>query len=36
MDMLKKKIIVIFSKSDGIMINLKVVKGNRINYKADF
>ena len=36
MDMLTKKIMAIFSKSDGIMINLKVVKGNRINYKADF
>jgi uncharacterized protein YqgV (UPF0045/DUF77 family) len=36
MEMLTKKINIIFSESDGIIINLKIVKGNRINYKPDF
>jgi len=36
MEMLIKKIKTAFANSDGIMINLKIVKGDRINYKADF
>ena len=34
--MLIQKIKTAFINADGIMINLKIVKGNRINYKADF
>ncbi len=36
MEMLIQKIKTAFMNSDGIMINLKIVKGNRINYKVDF
>ena len=31
-----EKINNIFSASDGIMVNLKIVKGNRFHYKPDF
>ena len=34
--MLIEKINNIFSASDGIMVNLKIVKGNRFHYKPDF
>ena len=34
--MLIEKIDNIFSASDGIMVNLKIVKGNRVHYKPDF
>ena len=34
--MLIEKIDNIFSASDGIMVNLKIVKGNRFHYKPDF
>ena len=34
--MLVEKINSIFSNCDGIMVNLKIVKGNRFHYKADF
>lgn len=36
MEMLIQKIKTAFMNTDGIMINLKIVKGNRINYKVDF
>ena len=36
MKMLIEKINSVFSNCDGIMVNLKIVKGNRFNYKADF
>ena len=36
MQMLVKKINSVFSNCDGIMVNLKIVKGNRFHYKADF
>ena len=36
MQMLIEKINSIFSNCDGIMVNLKIVKGNRFHYKADF
>ena len=36
MKMLVEKINSIFSNCDGIMVNLKIVKGNRFHYKADF
>ena len=36
MQMLVEKINSIFSNCDGIMVNLKIVKGNRFHYKADF
>ncbi len=36
MEMLVEKINSIFSDCDGIVINLKIVKGNRFNYKPDF
>ncbi|MAN71013.1 MAG: hypothetical protein CMC09_03925 [Flavobacteriaceae bacterium] len=34
--MLIEKINNIFSACDGIMVNLKIVKGNRFHYKPDF
>ena len=34
--MLTEKINNIFSACDGIMVNLKIVKGNRFHYKPDF
>ena len=34
--MLIDKINNIFSACDGIMVNLKIVKGNRFHYKPDF
>ena len=34
--MLREKINNIFSACDGIMVNLKIVKGNRFHYKPDF
>ena len=34
--MLIEKISNIFSACDGIMVNLKIVKGNRFHYKPDF
>ena len=34
--MLIEKIDNIFSACDGIMVNLKIVKGNRFHYKPDF
>jgi len=34
--MLIQKINNIFSACDGIMVNLKIVKGNRFHYKPDF
>ena len=34
--MLIEKINNIFSGCDGIMVNLKIVKGNRFHYKPDF
>lgn len=34
--MLIEKINNIFSACDGIMVNLKIIKGNRFHYKADF
>ena len=34
--MLIEKINNIFSVCDGIMVNLKIVKGNRFHYKPDF
>tara|TARA_B100000963_G_scaffold328616_1_gene317332 strand:- start:16344 stop:16604 length:261 start_codon:yes stop_codon:yes gene_type:complete len=34
--MLIEKINNIFSACDGIMVNLKIVKGNRCHYKPDF
>jgi uncharacterized protein YqgV (UPF0045/DUF77 family) len=36
MEMLVEKINSIFSDCDGIVVNLKIVKGNRFNYKPDF
>ena len=36
MQMLVEKINSIFSNCDGIMVNLKIIKGNRFHYKADF
>ena len=36
MQMLIEKINSIFSNCDGIMVNLKIIKGNRFHYKADF
>ena len=36
MKMLVEKINSIFSNCDGIMVNLKIVKGNRFHYKAEF
>ena len=36
MQMLVEKINSIVSNCDGIMGNLKIVKGNRFHYKADF
>jgi uncharacterized protein YqgV (UPF0045/DUF77 family) len=36
MEMLVDKINSIFSDCDGIVVNLKIVKGNRFNYKPDF
>ncbi len=36
MQMLVEKINSIFSDCDGIMVNLKIIKGNRFHYKADF
>ena len=36
MKMLVEKINSIFSNCDGIMVNLKIVKGNRFYYKAEF
>lgn len=36
MKMLVEKINSIFSNCDGIMVNLKIVKGNRFHYKPDF
>ena len=36
MQMLTEKINSIFSNCDGIMVNLKIVKGNRFHYKAEF
>ena len=36
MQMLVEKINSIFSNCDGIMVNLKIVKGNRFHYKANF
>lgn len=34
--MLMEKINNIFSACDGIMVNLKIVKGNRFHYKPNF
>ena len=34
--MLTEKINNIFSACDGIMVNLKIVKGNRFHYNPDF
>ena len=36
MEMLVEKINSIFSDCDGIVVNLKIVKGNRFDYKPDF
>ena len=36
MQMLVEKINSIFSNCYGIMVNLKIVKGNRFHYKAEF
>jgi len=36
MEMLVEKINCIFSDCDGIVVNLKIVKGNRFDYKPDF
>ena len=36
MQMLVEKINSIFSNCDGVMVNLKIIKGNRFHYKADF
>lgn len=36
MEMLVEKINNIFSDCDGIVVNLKIVKGNRFDYKPDF
>lgn len=36
MEMLVEKINSIFLDCDGIVVNLKIVKGNRFNYKPDF
>ena len=36
MEMLVEKINSIFSVCDGIVVNLKIVKGNRFDYKPDF
>ena len=36
MEMLVEKINSIFLDCDGIVVNLKIVKGNRFHYKADF
>ncbi len=36
MEMLVEKINSIFSDCDGIVVNLKIVKGNRFNYEPDF
>ena len=36
MEMLVEKINSIFSDCDGIVVNLKIVKGNRFGYKPDF
>ena len=35
MEMLVEKINSIFSDCDGIVVNLKIVKGNRFDYKPD-
>jgi len=36
MEMLVEKINSIFLDCDGIVVNLKIVKGNRFDYKPDF
>ena len=36
MNLLNNRIKEIFSKNNGIMINLKIVNGDRSEYKADF
>ena len=36
MEMLVEKINSVFSDCDGIVVNLKIVKGNRFDYKPDF
>ena len=36
MNLLNSKIKSVFSKNNGIMINLKIVNGNRSNYQANF
>ena len=36
MQMLVEKINSVFLNCDGIMVNLKIVKGNRFHYKAGF
>ena len=36
MNLLNSKIKSVFSENNGIMINLKIVNGNRSNYQANF
>ena len=36
MNLLNSKIKSVFSKNNGIMINLKIVNGDRSNYQANF